>query len=281
MDPKGELRPYNSPYMAMGDDPINNIDPDGEFFGGTIITFFKDLITTTFFKGGLDLSSKKARQQAWRDFDPSAEWSQTNKAWKIDIGGFKTDESRNFVGRWWQLTSRWTWELPQTMLGKTVSHVRNLTGNVDNVEYYRGTTLVNDNNPRSNYMWGMTLGSFINSQNIRHADPTIPIFRHEFGHTIQSRWWGPLYLLEVGAPSLLSQGLQSLGGTNFHNHDETWFEIQANRMSYRYLDKRDPGALTTTPWAFHEPGYSRSYKDINWWWFLLFNPITPVLPFVF
>src|SRR5450759_3924560 len=88
----------------------------------------------------LDPTSKDARQSAWKDFDPSAKWSATNKAWRIDIGGFKTDPHRTIVGRGLQFLSRWTWELPQTVLGKTISHVRNMTGNVDDVSYYGGAT---------------------------------------------------------------------------------------------------------------------------------------------
>ncbi|MCT4603045.1 MAG: hypothetical protein N4A59_09125, partial [Marinifilum sp.] len=110
--------------------PLKYKDENGEFFLGTIITFFVDLVKTAFFDGGLDFTSSSARREAWRNFDPTASWSATNKAWKIDVGGFITDPNRSFFGRLLQVYSRWTWELPQTLLGKTYTHVRNLSGKV-------------------------------------------------------------------------------------------------------------------------------------------------------
>ena len=67
-------------YAYCLNNPLKYRDPDGEFFLGTIITFFGDLIKTAFFHGGLDPTSKTARQNAWSDFDPTASWSATNKA---------------------------------------------------------------------------------------------------------------------------------------------------------------------------------------------------------
>jgi RHS repeat-associated protein len=106
---------YNR-YSYCFNNPLVYIDSTGNFLG-TIITFIGDLIKTAFFDGGLDFTSKKARQRAWKDFDPTASWSPTNRAWKIDIGLFKTDPNKNFFGRAWQLVSRFIWELPQTLLG--------------------------------------------------------------------------------------------------------------------------------------------------------------------
>jgi RHS repeat-associated protein len=111
-------------YSYCWNNPLKYVDPSGEFFLGTVLTFVGDLLKTAFIDGGLDPTSKSARQKAWKDFDPTASWSATNKAWKIDIGGFKTDPNRTIVGRGLQLISRWTWELPQTVLGKGYSHIR-------------------------------------------------------------------------------------------------------------------------------------------------------------
>ena len=61
-----------------------------------------------------------------------------------------------------------------------------MTGNVDNVDYYGGATLVNKND-NSGWRWGLTLGPYINSKNVI-ADPNKDaLFRHEYGHTLQSR----------------------------------------------------------------------------------------------
>jgi len=248
-------------YSYCLNNPLKYNDPDGEFFLGTILTFVGDLLKTAFIDGGLDPTSKSARQNAWKDFDPTAQWSPTNKAWKIDIGGFKTDPNRTIAGRGLQLLSRWTWELPQTILGKGYSHLRNMTGNVDDVSYYGGATLVNKND-NSGWRWGLTLGSYINSKNVV-ADPyTDDIFRHEYGHTLQSRLVGPLYLTSVALPSLVGQGLDDIG---LNNHNYEWYETQANRMSYRYLQNHDPGALDALPWSNDDPEYPREYHP-TWYW---------------
>jgi hypothetical protein len=254
-------------YSYCLNNPLKYTDPSGEFFLGTIFTFVGDLLKTAFSDGGLDPTSKGARQNAWRDFDPSAQWSPTNKAWKIDIGGFKTDPNRTIAGRGLQLLSRWTWELPQTVLGKGYSHLRNMTGNVDDVSYYGGATLVNKND-NSRDKWGLTLGLYINSKNMV-ADPyTDDMFRHEYGHTLQSRLVGPLYLTHVGLPSLIGGFLDYNVGIN--NHDREWYETQANRMSERYFRKHDPGALTALPWDDNR--YPREYNP-TWYWIFAHPPL--------
>ncbi len=254
-------------YAYCVNNPLKYTDPSGEFFLGTILTFVGDALKTAFIDGGLDPTSKGARQSAWRDFDPTASWSPTNKAWKIDIGSFKTDPNRNFWGRSFQLISRWTWELPQTALGKGYSHLRNMTGNVDDVSYYGGATLVNKND-KSGDEWGLTLGSYINSKNME-ADPyRDPVFRHEYGHTLQSRLVGPLYLTSVGLPSLIGGFLDYNLGIS--NHDREWYETQANRMSYRYFSNHAPGALTALPWD--DNSYPRKY-DPEWYWIFAHPPL--------
>lgn len=135
-----------------------------------------------------------------------------------------------------------------------------MTGNVDDVSYYGGATLVNKND-KSGDRWGLTLGPFINSKKLV-ADPyTDDIFRHENGHTLQSLLVGPLYLTSVGLPCLIGEFLDyNLGQSN---HDREWYETQANRMSYRYSQNHDPGALTALPWD--DNSYPRKYKP-EWYW---------------
>ncbi|MGL4629943.1 MAG: hypothetical protein ACRCVT_01960, partial [Leadbetterella sp.] len=176
------------------------VDPDGQFSG--MFTFFKDLGTTMFLRGGLDFTSKSSRRDAWKEFDPSAPWSKTDKARQIDKGLFQTDPNRTRLGNAYLLFSRFTLELPQTYLGNKYSHMRNAFGYVDNVEYYGGATLVNRvNDPLNKGGWGLTLGSYINSQNINDPDlQNDNLFMHEYGHTLQSRLTGPLYLFKVGIP---------------------------------------------------------------------------------
>ena len=72
---------------------------------------------------------------------------------------------------------------------------------------------------------GISLGSFIilgyaNEKSIRH----------EYGHSIQSKYLGWLYLPVVGLPSLLHAAFhdcRSIGKTYYHYWTETW----ADRLS--------------------------------------------------
>lgn len=277
-------------YSYCFNNPLKYTDPSGEIFG-TIFTAVWDFAATIFTKGGLEFwnwnGGDSYVSRAWRDFDPSASWSKTNKAWRIDLGLMKTDPNRTFFGRGFQLFSRFTWELPKTVVGNLASHTRNVSGHVDNVDYYGGATLVNDNDPLGG-RWGFTLGSYINSKNVL-ADPfTDELFRHEYGHTLQSRLIGPIYLFNAGLPSLLSATLDyDLDWFN-HNHDRSWFETQANRMSFRYFSNHEPNALSSepilygprqgpwqtkvgTPWD--DARYPRRYNPT---WFWLFSVPFPL-----
>lgn len=135
-----------------------------------------------------------------------------------------------------QLLSRWTWELPQTLAGKLFSHTRNVFGGVDNVEYFGGATLVNRNNPDV-AGGGMTLGSYILGTNLE-ASTTDWTFMHEYGHTIQSRVWGPaygLFIAPVSGMDMLLGGQKPSSTLYYTRHDLRWYERQANRYAATYF----------------------------------------------
>lgn len=151
----------------------------------------------------------------------------------------------------------------QAISGNSLAHIRNIAGQVDNVEYYGGATLVNRNRLGED-SWGLTLGSYINSQNIEVGDN---MFIHEYGHTLQSRVMGPLYITHIGIPSLLGSGLDKLG---LHNHHDEWYEVQANVMSYRYLRKQDKVLLDKSGWDIAPSTYEREY--VMDWYLFMFPP---------
>jgi hypothetical protein len=51
-----------------------------------------------------------------------------------------------------------------------------------------------------------------------------------------------------------------------HNHDRTWFEINANQFGQFFYD---PNYLSEE----QKKHYPTSFKKIDWNWFVLFNPI--------
>ncbi|MFH1005244.1 MAG: RHS repeat-associated core domain-containing protein [Bacteroidota bacterium] len=148
-------------YSYCINNPLKFTDPSGNFLG-TIFTSLWDFSATIFTKGVIDPWNTKAnRRAAWSNFDPTAQWSKTNKAWRIDIGLFKTDPNRTFAGRSWELISRFTWQLPQTTIGYTYTHGRNVSGRVERVEYFHGSTIAVKNPGQGKYASNsVTLGNY-------------------------------------------------------------------------------------------------------------------------
>ena len=195
---------------------------------------------------------------------------QVSNGFKITGGLYQTDPNRTFAGQMLQLVSRFTWELPQTGLGFAVSTGRNAIGDVSNVDYYGGATLVNNNRPGLG--WGFTLGSYINSKNTT-ADPyQNDLFRHEYGHTIQSQFMGPAYLNFIARPSVISQYIERRDGRSNHNHADSWFETNANRLSYDYFNEHQSEVFDPSQggnaWSERDD-YHRDYRFDWYWWLIL------------
>lgn len=154
---------------------------------------------------------------------------------QITRGLFLTDSKRSFLGRVWQLFSRFTWELPQTLVGWLYSVLRALAGKVDVVDTFGGITFATKKG--FSYSMGVSLGTFIDLW----AAPWMQgegeryilgnqICQHEFGHTADSQRFGWLYLPVIGLPSLLN----AMGKGD---HNVFWTEIRANRHAKRYFGK--------------------------------------------
>lgn len=99
----------------------------------------------------------------------------------------------------------WIWQLPQHILGILMLLYWKITKSIHKVEKYKHTTvwwLYHKSFP------GVSLGNyiFINKMlRYRDDDPYYDPFvvPHEYGHSIQSRMLGPLYLIVVGIPSFM------------------------------------------------------------------------------
>lgn len=179
---------FANPYLAMGNNPVVYVEPDGEFVG-TVITAVYDFWRIGLTEGGFEFwnwGSKNFRD-AWREFDPTAEWSRTNKAFKVDLGLFKTDPEKDFFGRAWELISRFTWQLPQTLAGFHTAQLTNLTQNANWVKHKYGATVVQRTKSGGS---AVTLGNYIIGDNEIEADPHNYLFQHEYGHYLQSQAMG-------------------------------------------------------------------------------------------
>jgi hypothetical protein len=191
--------------------PLVYTDPDGEFF--IIDSWFSGLIS-----GG---------------------WKEANKRAENDIkiwgGLFVSDSNKNFGQKFWEIVSRFTWQLPQTIGGFLTSHSYNtfcIKGGVESVDYKYGATVVRTRDAD----WGaFTQGSFIVGDNSIRPDANNPLFQHEYGHYLQSQEMGFAYYPRVGIPSLMSAMIDD------GNHIYQPAEQDANRRAFLYFNENVEG----------------------------------------
>ncbi|MBQ8956963.1 MAG: hypothetical protein IJ057_00445 [Bacteroidales bacterium] len=154
---------------------------------------------------------------------------------QITRGLFLADPNRSAMGRVWQLVSRFTWELPQTLVGWLFTLFRALAGRVDRVDVLGGITFASGK--ARSFGGGVSLGTFVDlwlwhtmqGENERFVLGD-QLCMHEFGHTVDSQRFGWLYLPVIGLPSLLS--------ANGHNdHGRFWTETRANRHARKYFSE--------------------------------------------
>jgi RHS repeat-associated protein len=221
-------------YSYCLNNPLRFTDPSGKFIFGWLSGVMSGL-----WRGVSQ--SKNVIQSTWDGFRNGV---------KIDWGLYKGTPK--------QIFSRFTIELPQTIVGNTYSQFRNLTWSVDQVRYFDGATYVI--NEKSGSYNGVTLGSYIN-MNIREEydrskyEPNgkfTPVkdvmFMHEYGHYIQSQKMGLKYLFEVGIPSLIDAAkseqrygyvYDSKGGKKYlSSHSIYSVEIDANLEAAIYFGEK-------------------------------------------
>lgn len=111
------------------------------------------------------------------------------------------------------------WQLPQNILGAAVL----LFWKKDFSYPYKDVTVYGTSRGQA----GVSLGKYIICRD--YGDPTIPSLKvhHEYGHCIQSRRWGWLYLPTVG----LVSGLRNVLHLYKRNHYfDSWPENEADRL---------------------------------------------------
>lgn len=139
-----------------------------------------------------------------------------------------------FTGNFKQIVSRFTWELPQTIIGLGYSQLSNIVGSVNDVNYYDGATVIRHN---TNNGLGVTLGSYINGDNGIRPDPNNSLFQHEYGHYLQSQASRIFYLPKFAIPSLLSR--------NNGDHPAVYHPVEqdADIRGIEYFYKKTNGSL--------------------------------------
>lgn len=224
-----------NPYIYCGNSPMMYIDKDGKIFG-FFIGFFRGLFT-----------GKNPFKEAWK--------TGVNE-YKIIGGLFTADKNKSFWGKLWEITSRLTWQFPQTIAGFTYAHISNYAGQVDKVDYWGGATVSSGRNWNSG---AVTMSSYITGNRNLEANPDNPLFQHEYGHYLQSQASGLIYLWKYGLPSLYSAG-----GDKTHNRHPV--EQDANARAMKYFEKTYPGFVDNGRWSFYQNpvtdwNHSKSYDS--------------------
>jgi hypothetical protein len=231
----GNTQGYNR-YGYCLNNPLRYFDPTGytwwsHFWGWADETGSKVVATTgkilawsfTFAPSVIDA----IHNGDWSRLDPFKKGTISNNCYQITSGLFS--------GSFKQAVSRFTWELPQTILGYGYSMASNYFGTVQSVNFYDGATVVQN---YKDHVWlgsgsdlGITLGSFINGNNEIEADPNTRLFQHEYGHYIQSQTSGWFYLSKYAIPSALSK----------YPYNQHPVEQDANIRAFTYFNKHIDG----------------------------------------
>ena len=96
----------------------------------------------------------------------------------------------------------WVWQLPQHLLALLLWGILRLAGRIERVGYpgeFPGNVFITVRVKS----WGVSLGRYIFLDVAYGKNDR----KHERGHSVQSLWWGPLYLLAVGIPSAIGNNL--------------------------------------------------------------------------
>ncbi len=226
-------------YSYCLNNPLKYTDPDGELFFTSVVSGF--------LRGTIKLLSGHGHL-----------YSPFYEAYKNGVNDLKVNWGL-FKGSVSQIVSRFTWELPQTILGYYYSSYRLLMHDIVEVRYFDGATYVIDRTDKND---GVTIGSFININTTKETPKdekgnftpyNNPLFAHEYGHYIQSQRTGWGYLFSHGIPSLLSanrnKGKRKKHGSDWLSaHHVFWTEIDANKKAADYFTSH--GYLST--WDFSD-----------------------------
>lgn len=197
-------------YSYALNNPLKYTDTDGEFFM-TIFNFITDVIGNFWFNKWFN----------FKDYN----MTRTKNAWKIDMGMFK--------GSFTQVLNKWTYGIINSAIGWSVAHFTNTFGMIEDVTYRDGMLALSG---VTNGTAAFTIGHYSFGNDEYKATLDNSTFIHEYGHYIQSQFMGPTYLFAVAIPSIMSAGFTSKEAGM--DHQERWFEANANRLSVNYFEKK-------------------------------------------
>lgn len=231
-------------YSYCLNNPLRYKDPSGNFifFEHTIFNALKEAFINTFIK---------VWSEGFNAWSNSSNWHSTKMAAKIEGGLYK--------GKFGQVLSRFTWELPQTTWGNLAANVTNDFNAVKEVSYSRGATVCELYQPH----WGaFTLGNYIVGERGIHADTGNHLFLHEYGHYLQSQATGLFYLQRYAIPSFLDT-LRSKSEREKNPHNNYKIEQDANYRSILYFKNHDM-QYVVDDWDTDYNPYSSGLVNLGW-----------------
>ena len=230
-------------YSYCLNNPLMYTDPTGEFVFlvlGAIGDFLNNL--SNWIQSGFDMKYQ-------------CEWNAMKTGWEVDKGWFRGDLK--------QIISRFTIELPQSLLGYVVTGMAAANGHIKEVTNLDGATVAESYRED----WGaITFGSFIYGQKDIKAEVGNSLFMHEYGHYLQSQDMGLSYLFEIGMPSLYSAIFSKKIPDDPYNrktHTFFWTETDANTRSSWYFYSRYGGNWDYNYYPINEKYETYWYNDNN------------------
>lgn len=127
---------------------------------------------------------------------------------------------------------QWTWGLPMNLLGLIVFIICCFMGN-RHYKYRNAVCIVVPWN-----FGGLELGMFF-----LRGEINTNVCAHEYGHSIQMLWWGPLFPFVIGIPSAVRywwrrfylKYIYPRNRKKLNDYDDIWFEGQATRLGNKAL----------------------------------------------
>jgi hypothetical protein len=86
------------------------------------------------------------------------------------------------------------------------------------------------------------IGIFIHPKDAKN----ISLLRHEFGHILQAKKWGKVFFYRFIARESINSVRKSIKDSSF-NHQHTWTEWTANRLSYHFFKRPDDWDMKSYP----------------------------------
>ena len=109
------------------------------------------------------------------------------------------------------------WQFPQHLLALALIKISKAKFD----DYYKGAKVY-----KTQMRFGISLGQYI----IVNEYVTEKTIKHEYGHTVQSYYLGPLYLIIVGLPSIVMNILSRVRILDNRRYYDRWPESWADKL---------------------------------------------------